>query len=75
MLLSEHFTLLSAGILIGVMAALITVSPNLLGHAAGIPLGIISFLTALIALGGLFFCLVAARLALRGSFLDDITSE
>ncbi len=75
MVLSEHFTLLSAGLLIGISAALITVTPNLLGHAAGLPLGIVSCLTALIALGGLFFCLAATRLALRGSFLESITSE
>jgi putative ABC transport system permease protein len=75
MVLSEHFTLVLAGLFIGVTAALITVAPNLLGHAAGFPLGIIIFLTAMIALGGLCFCLVATQLALRGSFLEVIASE
>jgi len=75
MVLSEHFTLLIMGLLTGVTAALIAVAPNLLGQAAGFPLETIIFLTSMIALGGVCFCLTATRLALRGSFLETISRE
>ena len=75
MLITEHFTLLLAGVLIGFLSALITISPSLFGDAGGIPIVGILCITALITVGGLFFCLFAASLALRGSFLKAISNE
>ena len=75
MLLSEHFTLLFGGVLIGALSALIAIAPNVFGNAGGIPLAGIACITGLISIGGLFFCIFATGLALRGSFLEAISNE
>ena len=75
MLLSEHSTLLLAGVVIGLIASLLTISPNLLDGSTAVPLVGILFISALISVGGVFFCLLASSLALRGSFRESITKE
>jgi ABC-type antimicrobial peptide transport system permease subunit len=75
MVLSEHLMLVVAGVVIGAVAALAAVAPNLVGRAAGFPMATVGVMVLAIAVGGLVFCVVAARLALRGSLLDAIRSE
>jgi len=75
MVMGEHLLLVVAGVAIGALAAVVAVSPNLIGRAAGLPLGVVGGMVALIAVAGMGFCFVAAWLALRGSLLDAIRSE
>ena len=75
MVLSEHVLLVLAGVASGAIAALVAVSPNIVGRAAEFPAALIASVVALITVAGLLFCVAAARLALRGSLLDAIRSE
>ena len=73
--MSEHWFLLVAGILIGVISSLVAVLPNLLTPSAGLPVGLIVTLTAAIIVAGLAFCWLATRLALRGDLLESLRAE
>jgi ABC-type antimicrobial peptide transport system permease subunit len=75
MLLAEHSTLLIGGVVIGLIASLLTISPRLFDGSTAIPLVGILCISALISAGGVFFCLLASSLALRGSFRESITKE
>lgn len=75
MVLSEHWFLLVAGILIGVISSLVAVLPNLLTPSAGLPVALIVTLTAAIIVAGLAFCWLATRLALRGNLMDSLRAE
>ena len=75
MVLGEHLLLVVAGVICGVFAAIVAVSPNLIGRAASFPLGLVSIMVVAISAAGLAFCFLAARLALRGRLLDAIRSE
>ncbi|MFT5853357.1 MAG: putative ABC transport system permease protein [Verrucomicrobiales bacterium] len=75
MVLSEHWFLLVAGILIGVVSSLVAVLPNLLTPSAGLPVGLIVGLTAAIMVAGLAFCWVATQLALRGNLMESLRAE
>ena len=75
MILSEHWFLLVAGILIGVVSSLVAVLPNLLTPSAGLPVTLIAGLTVSIILAGLAFCWLATRLALRGNLLESLRAE
>ena len=75
MVLSEHWFLLVAGIVIGVVSSLVAVLPNLLTPSAGLPIGLIVTLTAAIIAAGLVFCWLATRLALRGNLIESLRAE
>ena len=75
MVLSEHWFLLVAGIVIGVVSSLVAVLPNLLNPSAGLPVGLIAGLTATIIAAGLAFCWLATRLALRGNLVESLRAE
>ena len=75
MVLSEHWFLLVAGILIGVLSSLVAVLPNLLTPSAGLPVRLIVTLTVAIVLAGLAFCWAATRLALRGNLIESLRAE
>ena len=75
MILSEHWFLLVAGVAIGVISSVVAVLPNLLTPSAGLPVGLIVFLTSAIVVAGLAFCWLATRLSLRGNLIDSLRSE
>ena len=75
MLMVEHSVLLLGGVAIGLVAALLTISPSLLRATAPLPLEGIILISALISLGGMFFCLISAKLSLRGPLLKSISNE
>ena len=60
---------LTKALTVGAAAALVAVWP--VGRGASLPVATI----AAIALGGVFFCLVAAQVALRGRLIEAIRSE
>ena len=67
--IGENAFLLLAALAIGVMAAAVAVWP--VSHGRSLPAGTL----AGILLGGLTFCVVAARAALRGRLIEAIRSE
>ena len=75
MLLVEHSVLLVGGVAIGLIAALLTISPSLMEATTSLPLEGIILISALISLGGMFFCLISAKLSLRGPLLESISNE
>ncbi|MGK0185001.1 MAG: putative ABC transport system permease protein [Verrucomicrobiales bacterium] len=73
--LGEHWFLLLAGVVIGLLSAVIAVWPMLGTGSAGVPYGIIGLLAGGILIGGLLFCWLAATAALRMPLLDAIRKE
>jgi len=77
MVLAEHWFLHVFGVLLGVAAAAVAVAPKLVarGDDSGLPLTLLAGVNAAILIGGLVFCVLAAKLVLRGPLMDAIRSE
>ena len=77
MVLAEHWFLHVFGVLLGVAAAAVAVAPKLLtrGDDSGLPLALLAGVNGAILIGGLVFCVLAAKLVLRGPLMDAIRSE
>jgi putative ABC transport system permease protein len=75
MVLGEHVVLLVAGLLIGVVSALIAVWPNLSQSGASLPISTLTALVIGILLAGVLACVLAVRSAMRGSLTDSIRRE
>ncbi|MDB6068896.1 MAG: FtsX-like permease family protein, partial [Verrucomicrobiales bacterium] len=76
MVLAEHWFLFLSAIILGTLAALIAVWPNLkLAGAGGIPLRLLAGLLISLTAGGLIFCHLAARLALSRRLTDSLRHE
>jgi len=75
MVLCEHWTLLGLGMICGVAAAVIAVTPALRSPTAAVPLA--SWLTTLaaVAASGILWTYLAAAAALRGNLLDALRNE
>ncbi len=75
MVLAEHWFLHLTGVLIGIVAAVIAVFPKLMGGVAALPWWLLIGINVAVLLGGLLFCMIAARTVLRGKLLDAIRRE
>ncbi len=75
MVLAEHWFLHAAGVVLGVLAAVIAVAPKLFSRNSDLPLGLLIGMNAAILVGGIVFCGIAARLVLRGKLIDALRSE
>jgi len=75
MVLSEHWFLHVSGVLLGLVAALVAVTPQLSKAASRLPWGLLAGINGVILLGGLVFCWVAARVVLRTPLMDAIRRE
>ncbi len=75
MILCEHWTLLALGMICGIAAAVIAVTPALRSPTAAAPLA--SWLTTLaaVAASGILWTYLAAAAALRGNLLDALRNE
>ena len=75
MVLCEHWTLLALGMICGVAAAVIAVTPALRSPTAAVPVA--SWLTTLaaVAASGILWTYLAAAAALRGNLLDALRNE
>ncbi|MGB8167253.1 MAG: ABC transporter permease, partial [Chthoniobacteraceae bacterium] len=72
---AEHRRLIVAALLIGTASALLAVWPNLAGKGGGFPVREVAFLLVGLALGCLFWTLLATQIALRGSGVAALRSE
>lgn len=74
-LFAEHGVLLAAGIVCGLIPALVAVLPSLWTQGRGFPLGPIALLTAAILASGAVWIRLAVRGILRMNFLDVLKNE
>ncbi|MFZ4764709.1 MAG: FtsX-like permease family protein [Roseimicrobium sp.] len=75
MVLSEHWMLLVAGLVLGLGSAALAVWPNLKQSGGDLPVGFLLALAVSILAFGAAVCWLAARLALRGKLLDALRRE
>jgi len=75
LVLSEHGVLLAAGLIIGLIAALVSVLPVLLRPGASLPLLPLGLTLAGVLLSGLLWTWLATRFALRGALLPALRHE
>lgn len=75
LVLGEHMFLLAAGLVLGVVSALLSVLPALRQGGSDLPLGFLGLLLATVFLFGVAVCAVAVQAAIRGSLIDAIRRE
>lgn len=75
MVLGEHVFLLAAGLLLGVVSALLAVWPALRQGGGDLPLGFLGALLAAVLAFGISICAVAVRAAIRGQLMEAIRRE
>jgi hypothetical protein len=75
LVLSEHWLLVVLGLVIGLGAALLAVLPALPSAGGEAPSGTMVSTLAALAGGGVFWCWLATRAALRGPLLDALRKE
>jgi ABC-type antimicrobial peptide transport system permease subunit len=75
LIVMEHGALLIAGLLIGIIAALVAIAPALRGPVQQINYRELSITLALVCLSGLIWTWIAARIALRGELLKALRNE
>ena len=75
LVLSEHWLLVVLGLVIGLGAALLAVSPALSLTIGVAPSGTTSLTLVALAVAGIFWCWLATRAALRGPLLDALRKE
>ena len=75
MLLYEHWALLAAALMIGVLAALVAVMPALRAPGADVPGLSLGLTVAAIAVSGMIWVALATRIALGGEMLDALRNE
>jgi len=75
MVLSEHWFLHLAGVVIGLVAAVIAVIPKLSAGLSGLPFGLLTGVNLAILAGGLLFCWLATRALIRGNLMDGLRRE
>ena len=75
MVLAEHWFLHVFGVVLGFVAAMVAVYPQLSKGVDGLPLGLLLGINGSVLLGGLVFCWIAARFVLRAELLESIRRE
>jgi putative ABC transport system permease protein len=75
LIVMEHGALLIAGLLIGIVAALVAIVPALRGSVQQINYRELSITLALVCVSGLIWTWIAARIALRGELLKALRNE
>jgi putative ABC transport system permease protein len=71
----EHVSLLGAGLMAGLICALIAVAPTLRAASAQLPFGLLLILMVMIGSSGILWVVIAAGLSLRGSILTPLRNE
>ncbi|MDF1825273.1 MAG: FtsX-like permease family protein [Verrucomicrobiales bacterium] len=75
MVLSEHWFLHVSGVVLGLVAAVIAIIPQLSKGAAGLPWGLLLGINGAVLIGGLVFCWMAARAVVKGNLMEAIRQE
>ena len=75
MVFYEHVYLLAAGLLAGLICAIISVTPAIRAATGQLPLGLLAIMTLIIGISGLFWVLISTGIALRGAILTPLRNE
>lgn len=75
LVLGEHLVLLVAGLLLGVVSALLAVWPALRQGGGDLPLGFLGLLLAAVFVFGVAVCAAAVQTAIRGRLIEAIRRE
>lgn len=75
MVLSEHWFLHVSGVVLGLAAALVAISPQLTKGASALPWGLLLGINGAVLVGGLIFCRIAARSVVKGNLMEAIRQE
>jgi ABC-type antimicrobial peptide transport system permease subunit len=73
--LGEHLPLFVIAFVLGLAAAALAIWPHLQEGGGGLPLTLLATVLGGLALGGLLFCWLAAKLALRRPLLTSLRQE
>jgi hypothetical protein len=71
----EHVFLLGAGLLAGLICALIAVAPTLRVTSGQLPIGLLAVLMLMISFSGVLWVVIAAGIALKGAILTPLRNE
>ncbi len=75
LVLGEHVVLLVAGLVLGIVCAVVAVWPNVRQSAQDLPWAFLGALWAGVLVFGVLVCALAVRGAVRGRLLDAIRRE
>jgi hypothetical protein len=75
MVMAEHAGLLIGGLVLGVVAAVVAVLPNVLSPSANVPYLRLGLTLSTVLISGLLWTWLATRAALRGRLLDGLRNE
>jgi ABC-type lipoprotein release transport system permease subunit len=75
LVLSEHWLLIVLGLVVGVVTAVLAVLPAWRAPGTEVPAGGLALIVLGLAVGGLLWSWLAARVALRGSLLGGLRNE
>lgn len=75
LVLGEHVVLLIAGVILGVLSALLAVWPSLQQGGNALPVGFLGSLMTAIVLFGIFICWIAVSSAVKGRLIESIRRE
>ena len=75
MVLSEHWFLHVSGVVLGLIAAIISILPQLSKGASALPWGLLLGINGAVLIGGLIFCWIAARSVVKGNLMEAIRQE
>lgn len=75
MVCREHISLLIAGILTGMICALVSVAPAIMAASGYLPFGLIALITVMTGLSGIIWVVAATGITLRGNILASLRKE
>ncbi|NOY00174.1 MAG: FtsX-like permease family protein, partial [Verrucomicrobia bacterium] len=75
LVLAEHWFLHVMGVLVGVLAAVVSVAPVFLEKSSGMPVTLLLLVNGGVLIAGLMFCWLAARVVLRAPLMDSLRTE
>lgn len=71
----EHVYLLIAGLLAGLICAIVSVMPSIRAATGQLPLGLLASMTLMIGISGIFWVVISTGIALRGAILTPLRNE
>jgi ABC-type lipoprotein release transport system permease subunit len=71
----EHVYLLAAGLLTGLICAIISVTPAIRAATGQLPLGLLTIMTLMIGISGVFWVVISTGISLRGAILTPLRNE
>jgi ABC-type antimicrobial peptide transport system permease subunit len=71
----EHVYLLVAGLLAGLVCAVVSVTPSIRAASGQLPFGLLTIMTLIIVASGVFWVVFSTGITLRGNILTPLRNE